>query len=206
MEEPYEEHVFHAKTERFCITSRILEKVPFLEALFADRVNTTKNGSGEPIIDRDPVLVKAVLNFVSSGKALHLFGTLPKTASARDMLQELDFFCVDPPEVRALDDASFKQELKDVSDEYMKVCRRGPVEKVHSADREGARNAAAELAIGLERGSYNMSCHKTRQQLFNCILFVVSHSRTFGPRLRWHLMALSRNLCLTSKQLATLEQ
>merc|ERR1719203_1980252 len=105
------------------------------------------------MIDRDPALVRVVLNYLRSGTPMHLFTTLPKSAAARDMLDELDFFCVDFPEVRDIDDKTFKEELKDVKDE---------TSKVFGANRFGARNAAAEFAIGLEIGRFNAGVHKTK--------------------------------------------
>mmetsp|Transcript_15346 Transcript_15346/g.42073 ORF Transcript_15346/g.42073 Transcript_15346/m.42073 type:complete len:237 (-) Transcript_15346:179-889(-) len=202
-----DEFVFHARGERLTATREILTKVPFLEALMADRVHTIKNDTGEPVIDRDPLLVKAVLEFVSSGHSLYSLTKLPKASSAQAMLVELDFFCVEPPAVRPLDDASFKRQLKDVKDEYGRECKRGPIEKVYSANRFGARNAAAELAVGLQNEKYDISIQKTRQQLYNNILFIMSHSATFGPRVRHHVWDLARTkVRFTQKQTEELER
>mmetsp|Transcript_150522 Transcript_150522/g.464471 ORF Transcript_150522/g.464471 Transcript_150522/m.464471 type:complete len:245 (+) Transcript_150522:107-841(+) len=188
-----EEVAFVARGERIALDRQTAAAVPFLEALLADRVNTVKNEAGDPVIDRDPVLVKAVVQYATSGHALHLFAKLPKTSSAKAMLTELDFFCLEPPPVHPMDDASFKQALKDVKDEYEKMCRRGPVEKTRSANRFGARNAAAELAVGLETEKYDIAIGRIRHQLYNNVLFILSHSRTFGPRLRHHVWAVAKS-------------
>lgn len=204
MAETEEDLVFHARDQRMTVSSSTVDKIPFLEALMAGRVNTIKNESDEPIIDRDPILVGAVLAFATSGNPFHLFAKLPASSCAREMLAELDFFLVDPPTVRAVDDASFKHQLRDVSDEYDRICRRGPIERTRTADRHSARKAAAELAVGLELGKYNSV--ETRNQLYNSILFVLSHPRTFGPRLRHHVWQLaSKNVQLTLRQRNALE-
>ena len=179
-----EELVFYASGQRMTVSLMAISKIPFLEALMAGRVNTVKNESGNPIIDRDPMLVHAVVSYATSGNPFHLFAKLPPSSSAKEMLAELDFFLVEPPKVRAANDASFKRELKDVKDEYTRVCKRGPIERTHRANRHAARNAAANsLAVGLELGKYEDSVI-TRNHLYNNILFILSHPRTFGPRLR----------------------
>uniref|UniRef100_A0A7S1W5K9 BTB domain-containing protein n=1 Tax=Alexandrium catenella TaxID=2925 RepID=A0A7S1W5K9_ALECA len=185
--------IFHTRGERFAVAPEVAAKVPFLDSLLADRIGTKKNEHGEPVIDRDPALVRAVLEFVSSGDAMHLFTKLPKASSAKDMLVELDFFCVEPPAVRPISDKSFKTSLKDVKDEYQRVCKRGPIEKSYSANRFGARNAAAELAVGLESATYDLTNHRIRQELYNSVLFVISHSRTFGPRMRHHILGVGQD-------------
>lgn len=206
MVEAEEEIAFLARGERVVVDRQTVMNVPFLEALMADRVNTVKNDAGEPVIDRDPALVKAVLLFATSGDNLHLFAKLPRTSSAKAMLAELGFFCVEPPAVRPIDDASFKQALKDVKDEYGREFKRGPIEKFHSANRFGARNAAAELAVGLETEKYNLGSNKTRSQLYNNVLFIVSHPKTFGPRLRHHVFELARSRTrFSERQVSELE-
>mmetsp|Transcript_132626 Transcript_132626/g.383429 ORF Transcript_132626/g.383429 Transcript_132626/m.383429 type:complete len:216 (+) Transcript_132626:39-686(+) len=170
--------VFHARGERISVPRSVVGRVPFLEALIADRVNTVKNADGEPVVDRSPVLVRAVLMFVSSGNNMDLFTKLPKDSSAEAMLAELDFFCLDPPAVRPIGDAAFTDDLKDVFD--------------YSGNRKIARNAAAELAVGLQTGAYDLSDHQVHQRLYDCVLHVVSHWMIFGPRLRHHVWQLAR--------------
>ena len=196
-----DELVFYASGQPMTVSLTALSKIPFLEALMAGRVNTVKNESGNPTIDRDPMLVHAVVSYATSGNPFHLFAKLPPSSSAKEMLAELDFFLVEPPTVRAANDASFKHELKDVKDEYTRTCKGGPIERTHRANRHAARNAAAELAVGLELGKYEDSVI-TRNHLYNNILFILSHPRTFGPRLRHHIWELaSSHLSFTDNQI-----
>ena len=72
----------------------------------------------------------------------------------------MGFLCVEPPPIRDIDDSNFKESLKDVRDDYSRDHRKGPVYKSRSANRSGARDGAAEMALGICLGKYSTACGK----------------------------------------------
>lgn len=61
-------------------------------------------------------------------------------------------------------------------------CRSGDIH-----DRTGARDAAAKLCFSIIKQSLPMHENKVRKKVVTDVLYVVSHAKTFGPRLRRHI-------------------
>lgn len=68
-------------------------------------------------------------------------------------------------------------------------------------DRLGARNAAACIVCSFVQGSLDLQDNRIRQKVMTDVLFIVSHAKTFGPRMRTHAWnELKRIVLLTNGQ------
>ena len=74
-------------------------------------------------------------------------------------------------------------------------------------DRLGARNAAASIVCSFVQGSLNLQDNRIRQKVMTDVLFIVSHAKTFGPRLRTHSWnEFERIVTLTNGQVKQFER
>jgi hypothetical protein len=91
--------------------------------------------------------------------------------------------------------------LTDVKDEM-----EGPT-FCYLADKDRARTTAAKIVLGLHLNSFDMSHPKGKSDVCNYILFIVSHSRAFGPRLRFHAYNTAKRYCkFSAKQWSMIER
>ena len=184
--------VLNVRGKQLKVSNDVIDRVPFLKAqigLCNLTFQKNTNDNNELLIDQDYFIVRAILRYVESGNGMYLFTKLPCQFSATEILSVLNYFCIEYPSIRQLDDSSFKNQLKDVKDDVIKICR--TVYETTKANRFGARNAAAEFAIGLEISAYDLTKNRTMNYVYNYLLFIISHSRTFGPRLRHHIWNLA---------------
>lgn len=71
-----------------------------------------------------------------------------------------------------------------------------------------ARQCAAKFIIALVSGVFDMTDNKIKNNIFNKILYIIGHSRTFGPRTRYHtiVVATSRICNFSVKQCNRINQ
>jgi len=78
-----------------------------------------------------------------------------------------------------------EKRLKGVREQGWDKMTRHCYEPGDAPDRGGARDAA--LAFSLVRGTLNLSSNQISQKVHTDVLFIVSHAKSFGPRLRTHV-------------------
>lgn len=141
-----------------------LTKIPYLEILAHSKDFMEKPDSNGVIIlsesSCDPELLKVVIKYIRTDRPLCLFTGLPDNSNPSKLFDLLDYLCVEKPKCSL---AELNTELKNVA-----------------SDRSLARDACVKLCwFGRE-----LVGPKEQSKLYNMILFIVSHPRTFYLRLR----------------------
>lgn len=166
-------------------------KIPFLDTLFSGRVPSQQDDDGHCIVDIDPLVLPAIFRYVKTGSCQYLLTALPSQVTDPTVVfTALDFLCVDLP-------------LPDFDTVFNTI---GRVDK-HDYEEckgwgEAAREAAVQLLLGISNGTFAPSDPTSKQRLFDRVLFIVSHPRTFFRRLRrWaHQIGLQHIQGLTKRQ------
>jgi hypothetical protein len=80
-------------------------------------------------------------------------------------------------------------------------------QKIKIPDKRNARNAASILYFSLIKGTFDVTIQRIQQKVMTDILFIVSHAKTFGPRIRTHVWKyFNQIVTLKSKQMALFER
>ena len=127
---------------------------------------------------------------------------LSRKSHLSEVVEISDYLCQNLPFVNNITELiTLEKRLKDVRPQRMTEIARRCYEPGDCPDRFGARDAAAQLALSIVRGSLNLCDHMISQKVRNDVLFIVSHARTFGPRVRSHVWKVfNETTSLTSKQ------
>jgi hypothetical protein len=187
------------------IPDAAVQSIPVLEALLSGRFPQKRNEDGVICTDMNPKTLYSCVAFAAGGSTQpHVLLTkLSRKESSVDKLVEMaDYLCIDLPTVEdVIDLVDLEKKLKDIKQkEIMRVARRSYERSYEIPDRQGARDAAAVLCFTIAKQSLSQT-NQIRSKLSNDVLFVVSHARTFGPRLRTHTWrAFESKFSLTSKQ------
>lgn len=176
--------------------------VPFLnQTLFLDCQDShQKDDEGNILLDIHPESFYACIAYAHSAFMLQsLLLTKLSTGSGSGSVQELictaDHLGINIPTISTMDElVDLEKDLRNGKDD----CEEGP-------DRSSARDAAARLCFSIAKGSIPMLSsnenNKIKQKVVTDTLFIVSHQRIFGPRLRTHLwMEFEKVITLTDKQ------
>jgi len=183
------EHVtISARGEQVVASKKVIMSIPYFESLLSGRWECDRELS----IDADPTVFKAFIAYACDNhKNMSLLLTkLPRGNLVQDIIDLSDFLCRSLPLVDNLEELNeLEKRLKNIKKHFI------------SPKRNEARNAAAQLAFSLIRGSIDLSNNRLRSKVFNNVLFVVSRAKIFGPRLRTHLWRVYDELVnLTPKQ------
>ena len=94
-----------------------------------------------------------------------------------------------------------EESLKDTKSQEMIKMARDCYAPGVGPDRDSARDAAAVLAFSIALDAIDLSTSKIRNKVQMDVLHVVSHARSFGPRLRTHIWRVfNERTTLTTKQ------
>jgi len=168
-----------------------LEKIPYFKALFSSNLQDSEADTHKLDLTADHF--RTAMTFAVEGKPRKLLSGLPRTTNVTELAAALDFLCIDIP---TLPYTQLAANLKDVHYEYDKYGTS------HQPNRNRARDAAAVLVFGLNTGRLDFD---DANKGYNLVLFVLSHSKTFGPHIRYHAFAVAmETIPLTNKQLAEL--
>ena len=136
---------------------------------------------------------------------MHSITKLPLTENVLDLLELDDYFCIERPDIGSLD--NIRKELrKDTRDHWEKIAP-GCYE-FHSVNqgRLDARNAAARFCIGSASNMFDLSQTRTINKIFDLSLFILSHPRTFRPRIRHYTDTILNPRCTFSQKQGSLLQ
>lgn len=173
-----------------------ISSIPFLEVLFAERVQNKKDSEGHFILDIDPSVLPTISHYAQSKQERHLIAALPSKANLSDLLEQFDFLGLSLSYPSLTDLAP---DVKHVKDETERIARRTYDTK--TADRNAARNAGALLVLGIKSGVYEADTAKSSTDLYHLILFVLSHPVTFGRRMRTRALEVGKeSVVLSAKQ------
>ncbi|KAL7575551.1 hypothetical protein ACA910_020127 [Epithemia clementina (nom. ined.)] len=172
------------------ISPDVLAKIPYFQPLLSGR---WEKGDGGLSCSLKRNVLYACLAYAESNlknPAVLLTKLESTSGSVPELIRAMEFLCLSVPKVSTLDElCQLEKALKDTKAEEMtKIARRTYERSYEIPDRCGARNAAAKLCFSLVQQSLDATnSNKIRSKIVNDVLYVVSHARTFGPRLRKHL-------------------
>ncbi|KAG5179719.1 hypothetical protein JKP88DRAFT_129928, partial [Tribonema minus] len=169
-------------------------KVEYLRALLEGGFSPLpRDESGRLILPPDlkADLLKPILAFASAtDKPMYLLTKLPTSANVTGLLHCYDFAYGVGLAVADLDDIHSR--LTDVKDTTERLARKT---YEHHSNRDGrcaARNAAAELCLGLAADVFDVQDRRTQQKIYSRVLFILSHSATFHRRISHHVLTVAR--------------
>ena len=174
----------------FKISTSVISKVPYLESIQSGRFPVTTDPSDGAAVLVDPVFepgcLQAILAYAHSGQHRHLLSHLSSGAQVSQLLELWDFLAM-PRQFAPLESLVLKD----------------PFSRTTSRQED----AAVELILGLYAGVYDPKVARQRDIVYHKVLFIVSHPRTFGRRLRHHAFNAARELCaFTPKQMRQLDE
>ena len=180
---------------------KALERVSYFKPQLSGRWNQGDKLS----CDIDRANLYPCIAYAESGfNSLTLLLTkLPTTGDAADVVKTMHFLCLDVPTISTRDElVELEKSLKDTKSETMvKVARKTFDRSYEIPDRNGARDAATKHCFSIIQNILDLSDSKTLQKVVNDVLYVVSHAKTFGPRLRRHVWnTFDRRVAITPKQ------
>ncbi len=117
-----------------------------------------------------------------------------RSHNVKNIVDLSEFLCRSLPVVKDDDELKkLEERLKDVRKSYY--------EPENVSGQVGARDEAARLAFSLVLGTIDLSTNKNRSKVSMDVLFIGSHAKTFGPRLKTHVWRLFEGMVnLTAKQ------
>lgn len=169
----------------------VLLKIPYFEALIRVKDYMKTNVSNSNTIQLDSAMqievLKHVLRFVTEGmNELVLLVSIPltfETTAITDLMCLIDFLGL----TLNIDMDDIHERLTDVKDQ--------DCFDDHKPNRYLARKTAASIVFGLHQNMFDLTAPKEKSAMFNHILFVVSHYRSFGPRLRLRVYETAKEKC-----------
>ena len=172
------------------IESEILEKIPYFEAMLAvkDVMETQVNGNRINLENYIKVLyLKCIMKYIQDQTDVLLFvSCVPATLT--NMLSEI----IEMIELLGIPlDTSF-EEYENIH--MLLTAFKSSYNADSRAEQKIARETAAKLIIQMVKGE-NIRDPKELSKLYNSVLFIVSHSATFRPRMRYHMYHVARNKC-----------
>lgn len=180
-----------------------LRSLPYFDALLNNRSKMKVDVSETNSIKLDSEIrvnyVEYILRYLNEGcDALHLIIVLPVTfTEIPELLTTLDFLGLQLD----LDTNNSHETLTQVKKLDDRNYGHFSSKETHNI-RDVSRNMAANLIFALHKSEVPMSDHKDKLTLYNDLLFIASHSATFGPRLRFRAFEAARKYChfITAKQ------
>ena len=189
----------------------VVQSIPLLEAMMMSRVQQKRDNDGRVCTHTmNPKALYPCLCFAESGfeSPALLLTKSSKTVSVCKLLDLVEHLGLinefhllkDMDQLKALE-----SKLKDIKEEtFVRVARKTYAPSGDIPDRLGARDAAAILCFSLARQTINLSLSNNhlRQKVQTDVLFVLSHAKTFGPRIRTNIWNEFNKLhSLTTKQM-----
>lgn len=181
--------------------------IPLLEAMMANRVGQSRNKEGLVCTDMKPKLLYACLSYADTGygSPAVLLTKLSTLVAVEDLITMMDYLGIvhKVPLISTVEDLKgLELRLKNIKSETMeKVARRTYEPSGDVPDRYAARDAAAELCFSMARSCLDLTDQKIKAKVTTDVLFIVSHAKTFGPRMRTHVWNTFDELVgLTPKQ------
>ena len=188
-------------------TEAAFRRIPYLQPILDGRFSQKKDEDGNIIIDVDPDSFYSCMAFAESSfkQPTLLLTTLSKKKNGvEDLISTADYIGIDIPYISTLDELlELEKALRDVKGEtFVKIYRKTYEPSGEIPDRMGARDAAATLCFSIAKQTLPISSNnKIHQKVVTDTLFILSHARTFGPRLRTHVWAeFQKVVTLTDKQ------
>lgn len=189
----------------------IFNNVPLLETMLAERIPQTKDNFGHLCIDLDPKVLHACVSFGASGFGSPglLLTKLSVSVEISELMTTADYLMIDMKTISSLKELKILElSLKDVKNETMwKVARHTYEPTGDTPDRHGARDASAELCFSLNKQTLNLNDNQIKSKITTDVLFVVSHAKTFGPRIRTHIWhEFQKVVSLTARQMRMFDE
>lgn len=167
----------------FSLSATELRKIPYLEILCANAKDFKEKPDDNGIILLnesccEPGLMKSVIKYIKTDRFRCLFSDLPENTKASKLFDLLDYLCVDKP----------KCSLNVLSEQLKNIRSIREKHEYQTADRSLARDACVKLCWS----GRDLVGPREQHKLYNLVLFIMSHPRTFYFRLRevtldWYL-------------------
>lgn len=190
-----------ARDEVIVVPKQVAMGIPYFEPLLSGRWSYDEYLP----IDVEPSLMKLFVFYANNSykESSVLLTKLSRKKRASDVVELSNYLCHNLPVVTNLQELKMLEErLKDVKQQELEKVARGCYEPGHAPDRFGAREAGAQLAFSLVLNTLDLHNSQIRNKVVNDVLFIVSHAKTFGPRLRTHIWRVfNEKISTTPKQM-----
>jgi hypothetical protein len=187
--------------QRECdILDNVLQKIPVLASL-ADQGSLSVTGAFV-YSNADLVHMAPIIKFVTTDTPLFLLVDLPVSENVTRVFELMDELCVRKPE---LCPSQIMEGLRHAYREYNPKWGWSDTQ----SERYIARQWVALFALALYSGTFDMRETKVRHQVYESVLFVMSHPSTFHFSARTHIKSLYDirvKPCLTKKQDAIIRE
>ncbi|EFA75944.1 hypothetical protein PPL_10520 [Heterostelium album PN500] len=182
---------------------RYFKSYPFFGPVLSGNFQVNKDENGILLLDLDPIIFNVVLK--STKRMSSLLRSLPKDRDIGEVFRMMDYLMLklDVGDQWTLKDIYCR--LKD-NQTYVDKIARHCYETV-KGNVPGAMDAATVLYLKLENNMIDWRNNTTKSVAYNLFLYVISHPRVFGPRIRHHLwISIKNNLWyrISPKQQAAL--
>ncbi|EGG19207.1 hypothetical protein DFA_02455 [Cavenderia fasciculata] len=181
-----------------------LQVIPFFVPIIKGTFPTKKDEEGAILLNIDPTIFNVVLK--ATKRLSSLLRCLPKDRSIREVFNMMDYLLLKLD----IDDwplETINGKLKDNQDYVEKIARH--CFTTVKGNAPGAMDAATVLYLKLETGAIDWNNFKTKSVAYNLLLYVLSHPKAFGPRIREHTwISIQKNLWskISVKQQAALSK
>lgn len=189
------------------VESDLLQKIPYFEVALSGRVPMTTDHEGRYIVGCiESGVLRAILHYVSSSMVSDLLDYLPTIYSTETLKSALDFMLIDIGESPS--DVILDQRLKDTKyiEEHIRVCRRTYETNVlRYPNPEGACDAATIICLNFS--SIDFKQPRLKSKVFEQVLYILSHPKTFSKRLRCHVWnTVTEQRVFSHKQMQQLDR
>jgi len=176
------------------VKKSVLCKIPYFQALLSPYWEKP----GDIKVDTIELsLLHTILAYVESGKMRHLLKKLPRSQNVANLLCAMDYLNL--PLFPTIDLDKIKKDMKNLHNEEDKYGI------ISCADKNGALDAAAVLCVAIQIGKIRLQDGKIKSIVYGLVEFTLSHPKTFGPRLRYHMFQTAKKCPFTLKQHGLLE-
>lgn len=184
----------------------VLEKIPFFHSLMSGRWNTkTKTNDNVINIDLEYKLLYPCISYAQSGytEPSLLLTKLSRSVCGTMLNDLITMLCIDIPVVNDYESLSLLEiNLRRIKNETNYISKR--TIQYYPCDRIGARNSAVIFYFSMMKGTLDITDQRIRQKIMTDVLFIVSHAKTFGPRIRTHTWKFFNTIVTLKKKQITL--
>ena len=169
------------------ILDNVLHKIPVLASLADTQLKTHKTASGAFVYSNaDLVHLKPIIKFATTDNPFFLLADLSVSENVIRVLELMDELCVTLPELVPVDILKGLRHTQGAHREYASKWDYWD----ESSERYIARQHVGLFALALYSGTFDMRETKVRHQVYESVLFVMSHPSTFHFRVRTHIKSL----------------
>lgn len=193
------------REETLEVEENVLQLIPYFSGMLSVRndLKTSLTEDNRILLESNilVMLLTPILTYIQNEKnVFYLLVGLPKHVEGEciaDLLKLVDFLGLGEVELSTTNTHDKLTDVKDYGYSY---------DGDPTCDIPQARLTAAKSILGLHMGLHSLATPKEKSTMYNYILFIASHTRAFGSRLRYRASEAATKFCkFTAKQMVQIE-